>query len=91
VYYFFVVGDAPSSTPPNADHSACIGDNSLSFPGATCVSSMGAMQTSLFIDDDESMPLKNKDLPAKHPLVADIAVGNLVRVSINLVGVSYTG
>ena len=53
-----MVGDAPSATPPDVDHSACIGDNSPSFPRATCVSSTGAMQTLLLIDNDESMPLK---------------------------------
>ena len=42
VDFFFVVGDAPFSTL-DIDHSACIGDNSPSFPGATCVSSTGAM------------------------------------------------
>ena len=55
---FFVVGDAPSGMLPNADHSPCIGDNSPSFPGATHVSSMGPMWTSLLIGDNESMPLK---------------------------------
>ena len=39
-------------------HSTCIGDNSPSFPGSTRVSSMGVMQTSLLIDDNELMPLK---------------------------------
>ena len=63
VYYFFVVGDAPSGTPPDADHSACIGNNSPSFPRATRVSSTGAMHTSLLIDDDESMPLKCPKIP----------------------------
>ena len=58
VITFFVVGDAPSGTPPNVDHSTSIGDNSLSFLGATHVSSMGSMQTSLLIDNNESMTLK---------------------------------
>lgn len=58
-----MVGDAPSSTLPDADHSACIGDNSPSFPRATCVSSMGTTQTSLLIDDNESMPLKCPKIP----------------------------
>ena len=53
-----MVGDAPSSMPLDVDHSACIGDSSTSFPRATRVSSTGATQTSLLIDDDESMPLK---------------------------------
>ena len=43
---------------PNIEHSPCVGDNSTSFPGATHVSSTGAMQMSLLIDNDESMPLK---------------------------------
>ena len=58
-----MVGDAPSGTPPDVDHSACIGDNSPSFPGATYVSSTGATQTSLLIDDNESMPLKCPKIP----------------------------
>ena len=52
-----MVGDAVSATP-DTDHSACIGENSPSFPGATHVSSTRATQTLLLIDDDESMPLK---------------------------------
>lgn len=58
-----MVGDASSGMPPDVDHSAFIGDNSPSFPGATCVSSTGAMQTSFLIDDDESMPLKCPKIP----------------------------
>ena len=57
VDYFFVVRDALFATP-DIDHSACIGDNSPSFPWATCVSSMRVMQMSLLIDDNELMPLK---------------------------------
>ena len=53
-----MVGDAPSGMPPDADHSACIDDNSPSFLGATRVSSTRAIQTSFLIDDNESMPLK---------------------------------
>ena len=53
-----MVGDTLSGTLLDVDHSACIGDNSPSFLGATHVSSTGAMQTSLLIDNDESMPLK---------------------------------
>ena len=64
VFFVFVVGDAPSGTPPYADHSACIGDNSPSFPGATHVSSTRATQTSLLIDDNESMPLKCPKIPS---------------------------
>ena len=56
--FFFVVGDAPSSMLPDVDHSACISDNSPSFPGDTRVSSMGATQTLLLIENNESMPLK---------------------------------
>ena len=52
-----MVGDAPSAML-DTDHSACIGDNSPSFLGVTHVSSMEAMQTSLLMDNDESMPLK---------------------------------
>ena len=52
-----MVEDAPSAMQ-NKYHSACIGDNSPSFPRATCVSSTRAMQMSLLIDNDESMPLK---------------------------------
>lgn len=48
---------------PDTDHSACVGDNSPSFPGATRVSSTGAMQMSLLIDNDESMPLKCPKIP----------------------------
>ena len=59
-----MVGDAPSGMLPDADHSSCIGDNSLSFLGATYVSSTWAMQTSLLIDDDESMPLKCPNIPS---------------------------
>ena len=58
-----MIGDAPSSTPPDVDHSARIGDNSPSFHEATRVSSTGAMHTSLLIDDDESMPLKCPKIP----------------------------
>ena len=58
-----MVGDAPSSTSPNVDHSTPIGDNSPSFPGATRVSSMGSMETSLLIDDNELMPMKCPKLP----------------------------
>ena len=61
-FFFFVVGDAPSATP-NTKHSPCVGDNSASFPGATCVSSRGAMQMSLLIENDESMPLKCPKIP----------------------------
>ena len=61
--FFFVVGDATSGTPPDADHSACISDNSPSFPGTTHVSIMGAMQTSLLIENNESMPLKCPKIP----------------------------
>ena len=57
-----MVGDALSATP-DTDHSACIGDNSPSFLGATRVSSIGAMQTSLLIDNDESIPLKCPKIP----------------------------
>ena len=53
-----MAGDAPFGRPPNVDHSACIGDNSSSFPGATHVSSTGATHRSLLIDDNESMALK---------------------------------
>ena len=63
MYFFFVVGDAPSGTPPNVDHSACIGDNSPSFPRDTHFSSTGAMQTSLLIDDNESILLKCPKIP----------------------------
>ena len=42
----------------DTDHSTCIGDNSPSFPRSTYVSSIGVMQTSLLIDDNELMPLK---------------------------------
>ena len=49
---------------PDTDHSECIGDNSLSFPRATRVSSMGATQTLLLIDNDESMPLKCPKIPS---------------------------
>ena len=55
--FFFLVGDALFAMP-DTDNSACIGDNSPSFPGVTYVSSMGAMKTSLLIDNDELMPLK---------------------------------
>ena len=58
-----MVGDAPSGTPPDMDHSACIGDNSPSFPRATHVSNTGAMQTLLLIDNDESIPLKCHKIP----------------------------
>ena len=58
-----MVGDASSATLPNADHSACIGDNSPSFLRATRVSSTRAKQTSLLIDDNESMPLKCPKIP----------------------------
>ena len=57
-----MVGDTPSATP-DTYHSACIGDNSPSFPRATHFSSTGAMQTSLLIDNDESMPLKCPKIP----------------------------
>ena len=62
VDYFCVVGDA-SSTTPDTDHSACIGDNLPSFPRATRVSSTRAMQMSLLLDNDESMPLKCPKIP----------------------------
>ena len=52
-----MVGDAPSAMP-NTEHSPCVADNSTTFPRATHVSSTGAMQTSLLINNDESMPLK---------------------------------
>ena len=42
VLFFFVVGDAFSGMLPDVDHSACIDDNSTSFPRATRVSSTGA-------------------------------------------------
>lgn len=58
-----MVGDAPSGMPPNVNHSTSIGDNSPSFPGATCVPSIGSMETSLLIDDVELMPLKCPKLP----------------------------
>ena len=58
-----MVGNAPSGKLLDADHSACISDNSSLFRGATRVSSMGATHTSLLLDDNESMPLKCPKIP----------------------------
>ena len=57
------------STTLYIDNSTCIGDNSPSFPRSMCVSSMGAIQTSLLIDENELMPLKCLKLPGTFKLL----------------------
>ena len=64
-----MVGDEPSGTPVDVVHSTCITDNSPSFPRATHVSSMGAMHTSLLIDNNELMPLRCLKLPSTFKLL----------------------